>query len=118
MIHAVLVSPHCWWSEGEDLLLLPYPPALKDRGVGLVIRLTDPPRVQRVISPHADEMDRYIRGGRWSKEARFEDVSFESADFRVLMEFHRDLKIAQRELDHPSLELILAELTARALEKS
>lgn len=118
MIHAVLVSPYCWWSEEENLLLLPYPPALKGKGVGLVIRLTDPPKVQRVISPHADEMDRYMRTGRWSEDVRFKEVSFESADFCDLLIFYRDLKDAQRELNHPSLKIILAELAARALQKS
>jgi hypothetical protein len=99
-------------------LLLPYPPALRGKGVGLVIRLTDSPKVQRVISPHADEMDRYMRTGRWSGEAKFEEVSFGSADFCDLLTFHRDLKAAQRELRHPSLDTILAELAARALQKS
>jgi hypothetical protein len=118
VIHAVLVSPYCWWSEEGNLLLLPYPPALRGKGVGLVIRLTDPPRVQRVISPHADEMDRYMRTGRWSREAKFEEVSFESTDFEDLLTFHRDLRAAQRELNHPSLAPILAELAARALKIS
>ena len=84
----------------------------------MVIELTSPPKIRRVLSPHPDEVSRYIRTGRWSRETSFEEVELDKAGFEELLPFYRDLKRARKRVESPALDFLLAELAARALSKS
>ena len=131
MIFAELVSPNCWLSMSEQMLLLPYPEALrselrcsdKDKhAVGFVLNMSEvQPVLLKVCAKSKDEMDKYVTTGKWAKETTFERADPYKADLKGIVWFAEDLQIVKKKVPEPyasRLENFVSELVARGLKIS
>jgi len=131
VIFAELVSPNCWLSTNEQMLLLPYPEALKSElrcpdsnkhAVGFVLDMgKEQPVLLKVCSESKDEMGKYVATGKWGRGATFEEIDHTKADLRGIVWFGEDLMIVRKKVPEPyatRLENFLSELLAHGIKIS
>ncbi len=141
MIFAEIVSPNCWFSEKESMLLLPYPQALQseldcsqcrptfgslfcDRkhAIGFLLDVgQEHPVLSKVCSESKDAMSTYITTGKWRKETIFHTIDPTKADLKGVLWFAEDLTYARRKIPEPyatHLANFISEMVARGLKIS
>ena len=130
MIFAEIVSPNCWFSEKESMLLLPYPQALqseltssdKKHAVGFLLDVEkEHPVLLKVCAESKDEMSVYITTGKWRKGTTLEAVDHTKADLKGVLWFAEDLTYARRKIPEPyatHLANFISEMVARGLKIS
>lgn len=131
MIFAELVSPNCWLSMDEQILLLPYPEALRselrcsdnDRhAVGFVLDMEkEQPVLLKVCSKSEDEMGKYVATGKWAEGTTFEKIDHTKTDLRGIVWFGEDLMVVRKKVPEPyatRLENFVSELLAHGIKIS
>ena len=142
MIFAEIVSPNCWFSEKETMLLLPYPQALqseldclqcrstfgslfcsdKKHAIGFLLDVEqEHPVLRKVCSESKDAMSAYVTTGKWGKETTFLVIDHTKADLKGVLWFAEDLTYARRKIPEPyatHLANFISEMVARGLKIS